>query len=141
LAPLSPSFSLLGDGKHVVGEILTPNGNGAYGSYDLVGPSNTFSYSTRPVKAGETLVLFGVGFGPTNPHVPPGQAFSGTAPTVNPVTITIGGVPAYVAFAGITEAGLYQFNLTVPSAPTGDQPLQAIVNGVQTTSGPVVTMQ
>ena len=59
LAPYGPSFSLLGDGKHVIGEILTAGG------YDLVGPSGTFSYYTRPVKSGETLVLYGVGFGPT----------------------------------------------------------------------------
>jgi uncharacterized protein (TIGR03437 family) len=115
LAPQGPSFSLLGDGKHVAGEIATPNGTGAYGTYDLVGPSNTFSFSTRPVKAGETLTLYGVGFGPTTPHVPAGQIFSGTASTNTPVTINIGGVNANVSFAGITEAGLYQFNLTVPA--------------------------
>jgi uncharacterized protein (TIGR03437 family) len=119
LAPQGPSFSLLSDGTHVAGEIATPDGSGAYGGglYDLVGPSNTFSYSTRPVKAGETLVLFGVGFGPTTPHVPAGQIFSGTAATNYPVTIAIGGVQANVAFAGITEAGLYQFNLTCPRIP------------------------
>jgi uncharacterized protein (TIGR03437 family) len=142
LAQYGPSFSLLGDEKHVAGEILTPNGTGAYGSYDLVGPSNTFSYSTRPVKVGETLVLFGVGFGPTTPHVLAGQAFSGSAPTNTPVTITIGGVQANVSYSGITEAGLYQFNLTVPpNTGSGDQPVQATVNGVQTPLGPVVTVQ
>jgi uncharacterized protein (TIGR03437 family) len=142
LAPYGPSFSLLGDAKHVAGEILTPNGTGAYGSYDLVGPSNTFSYSTRPVKAGETLVLFGVGFGPTTLHVSAGQAFSGSAPTSTPVTITIGGVNANVSYSGITEAGLYQFNLTVPAnTGSGDQPVHATVNGIQTPLGPVVTVQ
>jgi len=143
LAPYAPSFSLLGDGKHVAGEILTPDGSGAYGdgTYDLVGPSGTFSYSTRPVKPGETLVLYGVGFGPTNPHVVAGQSFAGAAPTTMPVNITIGGVAAHVAFAGITEAGLYQFNLAVPFAGSGDQPVQASINGIQTPLGPVVTVQ
>jgi uncharacterized protein (TIGR03437 family) len=148
LAQYGPSFSLLGDGKHVAAEIITPNGTGAYGSYDLVGPSNTFSYSTRPVKAGETLVLFGVGFGPTNPHVPAGQAFSGSAPTAYTVTITIGGVPANVSYTGITEAGLYQVNLTVPAnTGSGDQQVQATINGnpfspsIQTPLGAVVTVQ
>ena len=118
------------------------------GSYDLVGPSNTFSYSTRPVKAGETLVLFGVGFGPTTLHVSAGQAFSGSAPTSTPVTITIGGVNANVSYSGITEAGLYQFNLTVPAnTGSGDQPVQATVDFnpfsplIQTPLGPVVTLQ
>ena len=144
LAAYGPSFSLLGDGKHVAGEIMTPNGTGAYGggAYDLVGPSNTFSYNTRPVKAGETLILYGVGFGPTFPRVPAGQAFSGAAPTSSPVAITIGGVLASVGFSGITEAGLYQFNLTVPPGTgSGDQALKATVNGVQTPPGPVVSVQ
>jgi len=142
LAPYGPSFSLLGDGKHVAGEIATPNGTGAYGTYDLVGPPNTFSFSTRPVKAGETLTLYGVGFGPTIPHVPAGQIFSGAASTNTPVTIGVGGVNANVSFAGITEAGLYQFNLTVPpNTGSGDQAIQATVNGVQTPPGPVVTVQ
>ena len=144
LAAYGPSFSLLGDGKHVAGAIPTPSGSGAYGggAYDLVGPSNTFPYNTRPVKAGETLVLFGLGFGPTAPHVPAGQAFSGAAPTSSAVTITIGGVPASVAFSGIAEAGLYQFNLAVPPGTgSGDQALMATVGGVQTPAGPVVTVQ
>ena len=143
LASYSPSFSLLGDNKHVTAEIATPNGSGAYasGTYDLIGPTNTFSFNTRPVKPGETLTVFGVGFGPTTPAVPAGKAFSGSAPTSNPVTITIGGVKANVSYSGITQAGLYQINVTVPNAASGDQPVQATVNGVQTPTGPVVTVQ
>jgi trimeric autotransporter adhesin len=136
LSPYSPSFSLLGDGKHVDGEILTPSG------YDLVGPSNTFSYSKRPVNPGETLVLYGVGFGPTTPVVTPGQVFFGSAPTSSPVTVTIGGVSANVSYSGITEAGLYQINLTVPpNTGNGDEPVQATVSGIKTPVGPVVTVQ
>jgi uncharacterized protein (TIGR03437 family) len=144
LAQYASSFSLLGDGKHVAGVIPTPNGNGAYGggTYDLVGPVNTFSFSTRPVQQGETLTLYGVGFGPTTPHVPAGQPFTGIASTNSPVTVTIGGVAANVSFSGITEAGLYQINLTVPSN-TGerDRPIRATVSGIQTPVGRVVTVQ
>ena len=141
LSQYSPSLSLLGDGKHVAAEIATPNGNGAYGTYDLVGPSNTFSYNTRPVKAGEILTLYGVGFGPTTTFVPSGRAFYGAAPTNSPVTVTIAGVNATVAFAGLVGAGLYQINVTVPDVPSGDEPVQASVNGVQTPTGLVVTVQ
>jgi uncharacterized protein (TIGR03437 family) len=144
LATYAPSFSLLGDGIHVAGEIATPDGSGAYGAgtYDLVGPSNTFSFNTRPVKAGETLILYGVGFGPTTPVALAGQPFSGAARTNSPVTVTIGGVSAPVTFAGISEAGLYQLNLTVPAnTGTGDLALHATVNGIQTPLGPVVTVQ
>ena len=143
LAAAGPSLSLLGDGVHVAGEIPTPNGGGAYGSgtYDLVGPSGAFSFNTRPVIPGEVLVLFGVGFGATNPSIPAGQPYSGSAPTVNPVTFTIGGISAPVSYAGMTESGLYQFNLTVPATASGDQPIQAQVDGVTTPTGPLVTVQ
>jgi uncharacterized protein (TIGR03437 family) len=144
LSPYGPSFSLLGDGKHVAGEIATTDGSGVYGggTYDLLGPTDTFSFNTRPVHPGETLILYGVGFGPTTPHVPAGQIFSGAAPTATPVTITIGGAHANVVFAGITGAGLYQFNLIVPPITgSGDQALEASANGVQTPPGPLVVVQ
>jgi uncharacterized protein (TIGR03437 family) len=143
LASQAPSFSLLADDKHVVAEIATPNGTGAYGggTYDLAGPLNTFSFPTRPVKPGETLLLYGVGFGPTLPAVPAGKLFSSSAHTVGTVTVTIGGVQANVTWSGIMQAGLYQINIVVPAALSGDQPLLATVNGVQTPPGPVVTVQ
>jgi uncharacterized protein (TIGR03437 family) len=142
LAPASPSFSLL-DSSHVAGIVLTPGGSGANsgGTYDIIGPVGAFSYSTRPVKPGETIELFGVGFGPTASVVLAGQVFKGASATVNPVTITIGGVQADVSFAGLSSAGLYQFNLVVPDVPSGDQTLQASVNGVVTGNGPVITIQ
>lgn len=138
LANVAPSLSLFAN-QYVAGEILTPDGSGAYGggTYDLVGPSRFFSFSTRPVKPGETLVLYGVGFGPTEPSVPAGRAFTSTAPTTNPVTITIGGEAAKVLFSGIVATGLYQINLLVPVVPGGDQPIQASVGG---TNAPLATV-
>ena len=90
---------------------------------------------------GETLCLYGVGFGPTSPAVPAGKGFLGAVPTTYAVTVTIGGVPANVLFAGIAEAGLYQINVIVPNTGTGDKAIQATVNGVRTQAGPVVTVQ
>jgi uncharacterized protein (TIGR03437 family) len=143
LAPVSPAFSPLDDGIHVAGWIPTPDGTGAYGGggYDLLGPIGSFAFNTRPVEQGETLVLYGVGFGPTNPPVPAGLPFSGAAPMTDRLGMTIGGIPADVSFAGITEAGLYQFNVTVPNTGSGDMALQATVDGVQTLPGPVVAVQ
>src|ERR1700733_13636869 len=71
---VGPSFNLL-DGKHVAGIILRSDGSGAYGggAYDIVGPTGTsLGYKTVAAKPGDTLVLFGVGFGPTKPAVPAG---------------------------------------------------------------------
>jgi uncharacterized protein (TIGR03437 family) len=55
---------------------------------------------------------------------------------------TIGGVSATVGFARMSEAGLFQFNLIVPDgAGTGDQVLQASVNGVIPPAGFFITFQ
>ena len=120
---------------------LLPTADGAYGggTYDLVGPVGAFAFQTQPVNSGGTLILYGVGFGPTIPQVKAGQAFSGVASTASAVSISIGGVAATVAFSGITEAGLYQFNVIVPAnAGSGDQPITAVVNGVATPTGAVL---
>jgi len=74
--------------------------------------------------------------------VPAGAVFSGAAATTNPVTLLINNSPLTPAFAGETSAGLYQFNLTIPAGlGTGDQPLQAIVGGVQTSPSVVISLQ
>ncbi|HEX4134032.1 MAG TPA: IPT/TIG domain-containing protein [Bryobacteraceae bacterium] len=143
LAQLAPSFVLL-DAKHVAGIIPRSDGSGAYGggAYDILGPTgNSLGYPTVAAKAGDTVELFGVGFGSTIPSVPAGQAFSGAAPTTNPVNLLINSVGVTSTFAGLSGAGLFQINLTVPSgAGTGDVPLQASVGGVQTQSGVVISL-
>jgi uncharacterized protein (TIGR03437 family) len=57
------------------------------------------------------------------------------------VAITIGGVPCTVLFQGITEAGLFQFNVIVPAVPAGDQPLLATVAGNSTPATVLLTVQ
>jgi uncharacterized protein (TIGR03437 family) len=145
LGEFGPSFSLL-DGKHVAGIILRSDGSGAYGGgiYDIVGPTGTsLGYPTVAAKAGDTLELFGVGFGPTNPVVPAGQVYSGAAATTNSVQLLINNVTVLPAFSGITSAGLYQLNVVQLPAGlgTGDVPLLATVGGVQTQTGVVISLQ
>jgi uncharacterized protein (TIGR03437 family) len=144
LAQFAPSFSLL-DSRHVTGIILRTNGQGAYGggSYDIIGPTgSSLGYGTVAAKAGDTIILFGVGFGPTNPEVAPGQSFSGAAPTTSSVTLNINGMSVNVTFAGLSSAGLYQINLTLPAnLGTGDVSLQASVGGVKTQAGVVISLQ
>ncbi len=144
LGQYGPSFSLL-DATHVAGIILRSNGAGAYGggTYDIVGPTgNSLGYSTVAAKAGDSLVLFGVGFGPTNPVVAAGAAFSGAAPITGSLTILMNNKGVTPAFSGLTSAGLYQFNVSVPSGlGTGDVPLSAMVGGVTTPTGVVVSLQ
>jgi uncharacterized protein (TIGR03437 family) len=140
LAPFAPSFKTV-DGRHVGGIIHRANG-----AYDYLGPSgNSFGYPSVAAKAGDIIEIYGFGFGPTNPPVPSGQIFNGAASTVNPVTITINNiaVPASaVLFSGLSGAGVYQFDVTVPAGlGTGDVPLQATVSGVSTPTGVVISLQ
>lgn len=125
----SPAFNLF-SAKYPAAIVVTPGSPGNSGQgFDYIGPVGAFAFPTRPVSAGETLVLFGVGFGPTNPTVPAGQAWSGVAPLVNVPGISIGDVPAEVTFAGLVGSGLYQFNVIVPDVGSGDMLLQASANG------------
>jgi uncharacterized protein (TIGR03437 family) len=145
LGEFGPSLSVL-DGKHVAGIILRSDGSGAYGggTYDIVGPTGTsLGYPTVAGKAGDTLELFGVGFGPTNPVVPAGQVYSGAAATTNSVQLLINSVPVLPAFSGLTSAGLYQLNVVQLPAGlgVGDVPLLATVGGVQTQTGVVISLQ
>jgi len=144
LAQIAPSLLLL-DSRHVAGIILRSNGAGAYGggTYDIIGPTgSSLGYPTVAAKAGDSIEIYGTGFGPTNPPVAAGQAFSGAAATTNSVTLGISGVSMTPSFAGLSGAGLDQINLTVPAGlGTGDVPLIAQVGGAQTQGSVVISLQ
>jgi uncharacterized protein (TIGR03437 family) len=93
----------------------------ADGSY--LGPPGLFgtALATVQAKPGDVVVLYGTGCGPTIPPVPADRVFSGSAQLANPVRATIGGIAATVHYAGMTGAGLCQFNLVVPEVADGDQ--------------------
>jgi len=144
LAQLAPSLLFL-DSKHVAAIIVRSDGSGAYGggAYDIIGPTgSSLGYPTVAAKAGDSIQLYGTGFGPTNPVVSPGQAFSGAASTTNQVTLSINGVGVTPSFAGLSGAGLDQINLVVPSGlGTGDVALLVSVGGVSTQPNAVISVQ
>jgi|GEM_PF-5471559 len=81
---------------------------------------------SRAAKSGDLLSLYGTGFGPTVPVVPPGLYFEGAAP-LDPaarVNLSIGGVTSQILFIGQSGAGLNQINLRVPDLPPGDHPVR-----------------
>jgi uncharacterized protein (TIGR03437 family) len=143
LAEFAPAFSLL-DAHHVTGIITRTDGSGAYGggNYDILGPTgSSLGYPTVAAKPGDAITLFAVGLGPTDPHVPAGEPYSGSAPTTNLVTLLINNASVPLSYSGETSAGLYQLNFTTPPNPgAGDVPLQAFVGGAQTQAGVVITL-
>ena len=100
-----------------------------------LGPTNLYPGSTEPAKPGDVILLFGTGFGPTDPATDFGQTFGGAPVTANTVTATIGGVPATVTFAGLIFPGEYQFNIVVPAVPSGDNLVVLTVKGVNSQPG------
>lgn len=144
LAAFAPSFLLL-DGKHVAGIILRSDGSGAYGggTYDIIGPTGTsLGYSTVPAMAGDIVELFAVGLGPTNPPVPAGRPFTGAATTTIAPNFSINNVSVTPKFVGLSGAGLYQINLTVPTGlGIGDVALSALVGSSQTQTGVVLSLR
>ena len=121
--------------------------NGTYvaalhADYSVVGAANLLAGTvSTPAKPAETIMLYSTGFGPTAPAQPAGQQVVTPVPLANSVQVTIGGMPATVVYSGLTESGLYQFNVTVPNLPNGDATVTASIGGVASQTGVLLTVQ
>jgi uncharacterized protein (TIGR03437 family) len=133
------------------GLFMYPAANARYvaaqhADYSILGPPGLYPGASSPAKPGEVIILYTTGFGPTSPPTPSGQVVTSAAPVVNlnlsPISVTIGGLPAQVQWAGITMAGVWQLNVQVPpGAPTGDAAVVAQIGGKSTQAGAFVTVQ
>jgi uncharacterized protein (TIGR03437 family) len=90
--------------------------------------------ASSPATPGESLSLYAVGLGATNPVVPTGSPAPVTpaAPTVATPSLTVGGVSAGIQFAGAAPAqtGIYQVRFTLPpNVPGGNQPIVLSIGG------------
>jgi uncharacterized protein (TIGR03437 family) len=105
--------------------------------------SNTLTYilpvsvagaATTRAKPGQTLNMYGIGFGTVTPSLSAGQITpqSPLSALSTGLQVTFAGVPATVTFAGLTpgNVGLYQFNVVVPNVPASDTtPIAFSLNG------------
>jgi uncharacterized protein (TIGR03437 family) len=96
-----------------------------------------------PAKPGETIVLYGTGFGATQPAVSATAPAPGAVPLANQqdLRVRIAGVDATVVFAGLVGPGLYQLNVVVPNVPDGDQTVSAELRGLATQGSLMLTIQ
>ena len=78
--------------------------------------------ASRPAKPGETLTIYGIGFGPVTPGFPAGTIVSALNTLVSSLQITFGTTPAAIAYDGLANGyvGLYQINVVVPNVPNND---------------------
>ncbi len=111
LAP--PAFRINGS-QHVVA--LLSN------TLTYVLPATIAGISTARAKPGDTLTLYGIGFGPVTPSIPAGQIAEQTNALQSALQITFAGVPATPTYAGLSPGfvGLYQINVVVPPVAASD---------------------
>lgn len=97
----------------------------------IVGKVGLDPRAQRAARPGETILLFGTGFGATNPPAPTDRVVSGSPSLVNKPIIRINNVEApFPGNGNLVAAGLYQFNITVPaSLADGDHPIVAETSG------------
>jgi uncharacterized protein (TIGR03437 family) len=89
-------------------------------------------------KPGDTLILFGTGFGPTRPATLSGQLVMAASPAASMPAVTVGGVSANVIGATISPGtvGVYLIEIQLPqSIGLGDQPVVASIGGAQSAIG------
>jgi uncharacterized protein (TIGR03437 family) len=128
----SPGFLRFGDGIHIAAE---------HAGYTLLGPASMSvpGYTFTPATPGETILLFGDGFGlPVSTLTAGSDVQTGALPTPWP-QVTIGGTTATVQFAGLISPGLYQINVVVPSnAANGDNQVIATYGGASSPTGAMI---
>jgi uncharacterized protein (TIGR03437 family) len=133
---LAPSTFNIGGKQYVVA--IFPDG-----TYALP-PGSIPGVTSRAANPGETVVMYGIGFGPVTPNTPAGQIASGTPKIELPIHFMFGQTPASTFYTGLAPGavGLYQFNVTVPvTAPSDAMPLTFTlgpVTGSQTLYIPVL---
>jgi uncharacterized protein (TIGR03437 family) len=134
-------FEVTGSGANVV--VTTPDGSAA--AFVAVAPAAPGVFvgsvthpggravdSSNPATGGEILTMYATGLGLTTPAVASGVANPNVAaPTVLPVTVTMGGTAVNVQYAGLApgQVALHQINLAVPPGLTGDVPLVVSIGG------------
>jgi uncharacterized protein (TIGR03437 family) len=107
---LAPPGSFVIGGKQYVAGIL------ADGSFAL--PTNAIpGVASRPAQPGETVVFYGIGFGPTLPNFTAGTVVTQQNELATPIQFLFNATSVTPAYWGLAPSytGLYQFNVVVPN--------------------------
>ena len=108
-----------------------------------VGDPGLYPGVTTPARPGEVVTICGArGSGRTDPDIPAGQIVTAAGRLVAVPVIIVAGATADVQFAGLTIAGVYQFNVHIPDGiPDGDAPVIVQVEGTTTQSNAYITVK
>jgi uncharacterized protein (TIGR03437 family) len=124
--------------------LFTLNGSGR-GQAAATNQNGTQNGDGAPAPVGSVLSLFATGAGQTSPAGIDGKAAGTVLPTpLAPVSVTIGGVPATVQFAGGASgviAGVMQVNAMVPAGASGTVPVVVSIGGAPSQGGVTVVVK
>jgi uncharacterized protein (TIGR03437 family) len=100
------------------------------GTYVLP-PNSIPGITSKDAKPGDTIVLYGVGFGPVSPTAKAGQTVQFQNKLTTPVQILFGQTSAALAYQGLSpgSVGLYQFNVVVPNVAASDATQLTLTQG------------
>jgi uncharacterized protein (TIGR03437 family) len=121
----SPSFFLFKDNQ----SIAAIHADGA-----IVGATTLYTGLSTPAAPGETIAMFGNGFGPTTPAPADGTVISVYLPCATTPTVSVGGANAQVSYCALVGSGLYQVNVTVPAAAAAGNAAVTITFGTVTST-------
>jgi len=95
-----------------------------------VGNTTMIPGASQPAKPGDSIWLYGIGFGDVQGGAPGVIAPAGTILNT-PVTISFGQTPANITYKGFYPSfvGLDLFIVTVPNVADGDYPINVTENG------------
>ncbi|HWC97899.1 MAG TPA: hypothetical protein VG456_14150 [Candidatus Sulfopaludibacter sp.] len=111
---LAPSSFIVG-GKQYVVALHT---DGTF----VLPPNSIAGLSTKQAQPGETILLYGIGFGSVTPSIGAGQIVGVANQIAAPLQMQIGQAAATLVYDGLAPnfVGLYQFNVTVPNLSDND---------------------
>jgi uncharacterized protein (TIGR03437 family) len=111
---LAPQTFNIGAKQYVVAQL--PDGTFVLPAGAIAG------VDSRPAKPGETIVIYGIGFGSVVPGTPAGQIVAGENQISASLQFLFGQTQGHVSYAGLEPdaVGLYQFNVVVPQVASGN---------------------
>ncbi len=88
----------------------------------ILPPGSIPGVTSRQASPGDTILMYGIGFGTVTPDSPAGQIVTQSNQLSQPLQIVFGQTPAQISYAGLAPGfvGLYQFNVVVPPVPDND---------------------
>jgi uncharacterized protein (TIGR03437 family) len=99
-----------------------------------------------PASAGETIIVYAAGLGPTEPNPSPGEIPQYPAQIAPGLTVSLDGSPLpqeFIKYAGVTpgSAGVYQINLLLPASLAADPEIQAAMGDQASRPGVILPAQ